>query len=296
MAEMSTAWSLFVIVGTLGTLAWVLWLLFSNRAKSAPTIETTGHDFDGIQEYDNPLPLWWVGLFAATVVFAIGYLVYYPGLGAFSGVGHWSSQAQWQAAVDANAAQFAPLYAKLGAMSEEELHRDHQAQQIGRRLFLANCAGCHGTSARGAVGFPNLTDDEWQWGSDFDAVKTTIKGGRNAAMASWEAVLGGDAGVADMVQYVRSLSGASHDEAAASRAASQFQMFCAVCHGPDGKGNPLFGAPNLTNEIWLYGGDAETIALTLKHGRTGQMPSFATILGDERIQIVAAYVTGLRAQ
>ena len=293
---MSASWSLFIVIGTLGTFAWVLWLLLSNRAKATETGETTGHDFDGIAEYDNPLPLWWVGLFVATVVFGIGYLVYYPGLGTFAGMGGWTSKNQWQAAVDANTAQFAPLYARLGALSEDELHRDHQAQQIGRRLFLGNCAGCHGMTGRGAEGFPNLTDEEWQWGRDFESVKTTIKGGRTAAMASWAAVLGGDAGVADMAQYVLSLSGTTHDAAAAARAAPQFQTFCAVCHGADARGNPLFGAPNLTNDIWLYGGSAETIAFTLQHGRTGQMPSFAKVLGDDRIQIVAAYVTGLSAQ
>jgi cytochrome c oxidase cbb3-type subunit 3 len=290
---MSTLWSLFVIVGTLGSLGWALWLLLSNRSKPSAKVETTGHDFDGIQEYDNPLPLWWVGLFVATIVFAIGYLVYYPGLGNFPGLGHWTSHEQWQRDVDAQRAEFAPLYQRLAAMSEAELHDNKQAQQIGRRLFLNNCSSCHGASARGGFGFPNLTDDEWQWGGDFDAIKTTIRGGRTAAMPAWGPALG-ESGVADMTQYVLSLSGAPHDRAAADRAAPQFQAMCTACHGADGRGNPLFGAPDLTNDVWLYGRDADSIAFTLRNGRNGQMPSFGAVLGDDRIAIVAAYVSGLR--
>ncbi len=290
---MSLGWSLFIVAGTLGSLAWALWLLLSNRTKPTSTVQTTGHDFDGIQEYDNPLPLWWVGLFVVTIVFAGGYLLYYPGLGNFQGFGHWTSQAQWQHDVDAKDAQFAPLYRRLASMSEEQLHQDHEAQQIGRRLFLNYCSSCHGMRARGGFGFPNLTDAEWQWGSTYDAIETTIEGGRNAAMPPWGPALG-DAGTADMAQYVLSLSGAPHDTDAAARAAPQFQTLCVACHGPTGTGNPLFGAPDLTNDVWLYGGDADTIAFTLRHGRNGQMPSFESVLGDDRIAILAAYVSGLR--
>ena len=289
---MSVFWSLFIIVGALGSLGWALWLLVSNRTKAKPTVETTGHDFDGIQEYDNPLPLWWVGLFIATIVFAFGYLVYYPGLGNFGGFGRWTSHEQWQRDVDAKNAQFAPLYQRLAAMNEAELHQSAEAQQIGRRLFLNNCASCHGMRARGGFGFPNLTDDEWQWGGDYASIETTIRGGRTAAMPAWGPALG-DAGVADMAQYVLGLSGAPHDDAAAARAAPQFQTLCVACHGADGKGNPAFGAPDLTNDTWLYGGNADTIAFTIRHGRNGTMPSFTPTLGDDRIAIVAAYVSGL---
>jgi cytochrome c oxidase cbb3-type subunit 3 len=290
---MSTGWSLFIIAGTLLTLAWALWLLLSNRTKATATVETTGHEFDGIEEYDNPLPLWWVGLFVATILFAVGYLVYYPGLGSFPGLGGWTSQQQWQRDVAAKDAQFAPLYQSLAALSEADLHASRQASQIGRRLYLNHCSTCHGMAARGAFGFPNLTDGEWQWGGDFEAVKTTLRGGRMAAMAPWGAALGGDEGVKEMVDYVLSLSGAEHDAAAAARAAPKFQMFCAVCHTPEGTGNVLFGAPDLTNDIWLYGGDRASITFTLTHGRNGHMPAFADVLGEERIHILAAYVTGL---
>jgi cytochrome c oxidase cbb3-type subunit 3 len=288
----SAPWSLFIIVGTLGSLAWALWLLLSNRTRPQPTVETTGHEFDGIEEYDNPLPLWWVGLFVATIVFAAGYLVYYPGLGNFTGFGRWTSHEQWQTDVDTKNAQYAPLYRRLASMSEADLHRSTEAQQIGRRLFLNNCASCHGMRARGGFGFPNLTDAEWQWGSDYATIETTIRSGRTAAMPAWGPALG-DAGVADMAQYVLGLSGSPHDAVAAARAAPQFQTFCVACHGSDGKGNPAVGAPNLTNGIWLYGDTPDTIAFTIRHGRNGMMPSFATTLGEDRIAIVAAYVSGL---
>lgn len=289
---MTLGWSIYIIVGTIGSLGAMLWLLFANRTTSGDG-KTTGHDFDGIEEYDNPLPMWWVGMFVATIVFALLYLVYYPGLGHFAGIGGWTSQKEWQTDVDAKEARFAPLYAKLGAYTETELHRSSQAKQIGRRLFLNHCSTCHGITARGAFGFPNLTDSEWQWGGDFAAIKTTLLGGRSAMMTPWGAALGGDTGITDMAQYVRSLSGTTHDAAAAARAAPQFQMFCVACHGADGKGNVLFGAPDLTNDVWLYGGEPERIEFTLRHGRMGVMPSFADVLGEEKVHILAAYITGL---
>ncbi|HTK96504.1 MAG TPA: cytochrome-c oxidase, cbb3-type subunit III [Pseudomonadales bacterium] len=290
---MSTFWSLFIIAGTLGSLVWTLWLLLSNRTQPKQMVETTGHDFDGIEEYDNPLPMWWVGLFVATVVFALGYLLYYPGLGTFAGFGKWTSHAQWDRDVQAQNAQFAPLYQRLASLSENELHQSAEAQQIGRRLFLNNCASCHGMRARGGYGFPNLTDGEWQWAGGYDAIKTTIHDGRTAAMPAWGPALG-DAGTSDMAQYVLSLSGAEHDAAAAARAAPQFQTMCVACHGTDGKGNPALGAPDLSNDVFLYGSDADTIAFTIRHGRTGTMPNFATTLGDDRIAILAAYVSSLQ--
>jgi cytochrome c oxidase cbb3-type subunit 3 len=290
----STFWSIFIVAGTLGSLLWALWLLLSNRTQPKSTVETTGHEFDGIEELDNPLPYWWVGLFVVTIVFAVGYLLYYPGLGSFAGFGRWTSHQQWQTDVDTKNAQFAPLYQRLAAMNEAELRQSTEAQQIGRRLYLNNCASCHGMRARGAFGFPNLTDAEWQWGGDFASVEATVRDGRIAAMPAWGPALG-DAGVADMAQYVLSLSGAPHDDAAAARAAPQFQTFCIACHGPDGKGNAALGAPDLTNDVWLYGDDADTIAFTIRNGRNGTMPNFATMLGEDRIAIVAAYVSGLRA-
>ncbi len=290
---MSSAWSWFVIFGTLLSLVGVLAFLLMNRSTSGK--ETTGHDYDGIQEYDNPLPLWWVGMFIVSILFAGGYLVYYPGLGNFSGIGDWSSAGQVTREQQAHDARFAPLYAKLGELDEAALHADRQAQQVGRRLFINNCSTCHGVTGQGATGFPNLTDAEWIWGAGFDNVKTALTSGRQAAMPAWGAALG-DEGVANVTQHVLKLSGTEHDAAAAAKGADQYAMFCVACHGSDGKGNPVLGAPDLTNRTWLYGGSADAIAFTIRHGRNGRMPSFAGVLDPEQIHILAGYVTSLSAQ
>lgn len=287
---MSSAWSWFIIIGTLGSLIAAAVFLFANRTTSGE--ETTGHEWDGIRELDNPLPMWWVGMFLVTILFAVGYLVYYPGLGNVEGAGNWTSLEQWQDEVDRHDERFAPLYARLAAMSPEELAADRIGQQVGRRLFINNCSTCHGVAAQGGIGFPNLTDDEWIWGEGFDAVKQAILGGRNAIMPPWGAALGED-GVADVTQYTLSLAGRGHDAAAAARGKTRYDTICVSCHGMDGGGNPMLGSPNLTNDIWLYGGSADQIAYSIRHGRAGNMPAFLDVLGEEKAHILASYVSGL---
>lgn len=287
---MSTLWHWFVIVGTLGSLVFFLFLLFGNRKTSNE--DKTGHVFDGIEEYDNPLPMWWVWMFVLSIVFAFGYLIYYPGLGNFPGTAGWSSAGQVTREQAAHDARFAPLYAELAALDESELHQSRQAQQVGRRLFINNCSTCHGVNARGAFGFPNLTDDAWIWGAGITNVKTAITQGRQAAMPGWESALG-EQGVDDVTQFVLSLSGADHDPDAAGRGATPYATFCVACHGPDGTGNPVLGAPNLTDADWLYGSTADRIAYTVRNGRNGRMPPFQDILSADQIQVLAGYVTSL---
>ena len=209
---MSFSWHWFVILGTFLTLATMLWLLIANRHKSDQA--TTGHEWDGIEELDNPLPMWWVGMFVASIVFALIYLAYYPGLGNFDGAGDWSSAGQHDREVAQHEARFEPLYAKLGAMDPEVLAQDRQGMQVGRRLFLNHCSTCHGVNAGGAFGFPNLTDEEWQWGSDYQSIRATLLNGRQAQMVSWKAALG-DEGVVNVANYVRQMSGQEHDAAKA---------------------------------------------------------------------------------
>lgn len=290
---MSSFWHWFIVIGTLGSLAFFAALLFGNRKTT--TQETTGHVYDGIEEYDNPLPMWWVWMFALSIVFAIGYLIYYPGLGNFAGVAGWTSAGEVADAQQAHQERFAPLYAELAQLSEAELHESRQAQQVGRRLFINHCATCHGVNAAGAFGFPNLTDDDWIWGAGFDNVVTAIRQGRRAAMPPWQAALG-DAGIADVTQFVLRLAGREHDAAAAGRGESAYRMYCVACHGPEGKGNPMLGSPNLTNDVWLYGGSPEQIAYTLRHGRNGNMPAFDDVLSDAQIRVLAGYVTALSEQ
>jgi cytochrome c oxidase cbb3-type subunit 3 len=287
---MSEVWHWFVIIGTLGSLAALLALLFSNRKASSDA--TTGHDFDGIEEYDNPLPMWWVWMFALTIVFALGYLVYYPGLGNFDGLSNWTSISQHESAQQAHDERFAPLYRELAELDEAALHDSRQARQVGRRVFINTCSTCHGVNGRGAFGFPNLTDSQWIWGAGLDQVKATVTHGRHATMPGWGAALG-DQGVADVTQHVLRLSGNEHDEQAAARGAGQYQSFCVACHGTEGKGNPALGAPDLTNNVWLYGGTAERIAYTIRNGRNGNMPAFGDILTPEKIHVLSGYVTSL---
>jgi cytochrome c oxidase cbb3-type subunit 3 len=286
----SSLWSWFVVLVTVGTLLALLALLFGNR--KAPGGQTTGHAHDGIEELDNPLPMWWVWLFVLTIVFGAGYLAWYPGLGNFRGLASWTSTGAWQDQVERHDARFAPVYAELASLDEPALHASREAQQVGRRLFLNNCASCHGVTAQGAFGFPNLTDAEWIWGEGIAAVKTAIQTGRQAAMPPWGAALG-DPGVTNVVNYVLALGGRDHDQAAAATGTTQFQAICTACHGPEGKGNPALGAPDLTNDIWLYGSAPDEIAHTVRFGRNGSMPAHADILTDAQIQILAAYVTSL---
>ncbi len=287
---MSTGWHWFVVLGTLLSLAFMGWLLFANRHKSNQG--TTGHNWDGIEELDNPLPMWWVGMFVVSIIFMLLYVAYYGGLGNWDGGGNWTSQGQHDAEVAQHEARFAPLYAELGGMSETELQSDRRAMQVGRRLYLNNCSTCHGVNANGVFGFPNLTDEEWQWGGDYQAIKTTLIGGRVAAMPPWGPALGED-GVVNMTNYVLMLSGQDHDAEKAAAAKPQYDMLCVACHGTEGKGNTLFGSPDLTNDIWLYGGSADQINFTLTHGRQGNMPAQSDVLSEDKIHILAAYIRSL---
>lgn len=290
---MTSAWHWFVIIGTIGSLIGVTWLLIANRRAAGQNHES--HEWDGIRELDTPLPMWWVGMFAGSVLFAVIYLVIFPGLGNYKGATEWTSAARVATDSEAHRARYAPLYSELAALTDAELLADRRAGQIGRRLFINNCATCHGVGAQGSFGFPNLTDTEWIWGSGIAAVEHAILNGRLAAMPPWVAALG-EEGIQNTAHYVRALSGQEHDQASAAAGEKHFQTLCVACHGSAGKGNPLLGAPDLTNNIWLYGGDHDQIAFTLRNGRNGRMPSQAAHLSPEKARILAGYVTGLARQ
>lgn len=291
---MSNAFSLFVIIGTLGSLLVFTLLLVLNRKVSNPG-QTTGHEYDGIEEYDNPLPAWWFWGFLLSIVFALGYLIYYPGLGNFEGLSGWTSAkqlAQQQAEADE---RFGPVFAQYRAIPVEELATVPAAMRMGQRLFATSCAQCHGSAGSGAYGFPNLTDHEWQWGQSVEHVQATLQNGRMAMMPAWSAVL--DAyGIRDVTEYVVQLSGREADAGQAATGQAQFNQFCAACHGMDGKGQPLMGAPDLTNDIWLYGGSREQITDVLRNGKNGRMPGFSDRLDEDRIHILNAYVRSLAPQ
>jgi cytochrome c oxidase cbb3-type subunit 3 len=302
---MTTFWSWYISILSLGTIAALTWLLFATRKGQRPdnVEETTGHTYDGIEEYDNPLPRWWFMLFVATIIFALAYLVLYPGLGNYKGVlpGYedgWTGVKQWEKEMARADEQYGPLFAKYAAMPLEEVARDEQALKMGSRLFASHCSVCHGSDAKGSYGFPNLTDDDWLYGGDPQTIKTTILHGRQAAMPAWGAVIG-EEGVKNVAAYVRSLSGLKHPEGiAVDLAAGQkvYQTNCAVCHGPEGKGLQAMGAPNLTDRVWLYGSSFAQVQQSIRHGRNGQMPAQEAFLGNDKVHLLAAYVYSLSQQ
>ena len=297
---MSSGWSLFVILLTIVNILACVWILrWTSKPRSATEKigggADTGHVWDGdLREYNNPLPRWWLWVFYLTVVFGLLYLILYPGLGALRGVQGWSQSGQYEqerAAVEARAAEW---YAPFASMTVPQLAADGKAMATARNLFQNNCAQCHGSDGGGAKGFPNLANADWQWGGDPDAIVQTISAGRVGAMPPWGDALGPQ-GVEEVVAYVQALSGQPADAARAAAGKARFETVCAACHGLDGKGMQAVGAPNLTDDVWLYGSDAATISETIVKGRNGQMPAFSERLGEQRVRLLAAYVSKLAA-
>jgi len=298
---MSAFWSAWVTVITLAVIFGCAWLLLATRKNETfkETTDTTmGHEFDGIEEYDNPLPQWWFYLFVTTVIFGLGYLLLYPGLGNFNGLLGWSSHGQWEEEMQHAEEVYAPVFAKYAALSIEELQQpeNESGLKMGQRMFANNCAVCHGSAATGAVGFPNLTDNDWLWGGAPEQIKQTITQGRTGGMPAWAAVLGED-GVRDVASYVMTLSGQQPAPGTdVANGEKQFQALCTACHGPEGKGMQALGAPNLTDTTWLYGGDFTQIAQTIRAGRAGVMPAHKDLLSGDKIHLIAAYVYSLSNQ
>ncbi|WP_369857587.1 cytochrome-c oxidase, cbb3-type subunit III [Candidatus Thalassolituus haligoni] len=302
---LSTFWQVWVSVIVLGSIigCGVLIMYTSRGMRKEETDQTTGHSYDGIEEIDNPLPRWWVFMFWGTIIFGLGYLASF-GLGNYQGFltvtvdgkeVPWSQTNQWKAEVQAFDQEIAPLYAQYSSTPVAELIHNDDALQTGQRLFKSNCSVCHGSGAKGALGFPNLTDKDWLYGGAPAQIVQTITNGRQGAMPAWGAILG-DEGINQMVNYVRSLSGLKHDATLAEEAAPKFLQNCAICHGANGKGNQMMGAPNMTDETWLYGGSSKQIEMTLRYGRSGKMPAHKEILGanaDAKIHLLATYVYSL---
>lgn len=291
----SDFWSYYVAVTTVVSIlacAVLLWAMGSKRVPGQKA-EVMGHVWDGdLEEYNNPLPNWWRWLFYITIVFGLAYLVVYPGLGSFPGTFKWTSTGQYQTEQARAAERFGPLFSKYAAMDIPAVASDHQAREIGQRLFLNYCAQCHASDARGSRGYPNLADGDWLWGGDPATIKASIVNGRNGIMPPFGAILG-DEGVRDAAHYVLSLSGLTHDGLRAARGRDLYAANCAACHGGEGRGNPVLGAPNLTDKTWLYGGGETSIAETIRKGRNNHMPAWGEFLGDAKAHVLAAYVWGL---
>jgi cytochrome c oxidase cbb3-type subunit 3 len=245
-----------------------------------------------LQEFNNPLPRWWLWLFYITIFFAIGYLIIFPGMGSFQGAAKWSQAEQYNAEIQEADSKYGPIFSGYAKRPIPELAKDAKAMATGQRLFLTYCSTCHGSTATGASGFPDLTDKDWLYGGDPETIKTTILDGRNGVMPPMGAGLP-DEQLDQLVAYVLSLSGREADPAKVEAGKTQFQALCVACHGPEGKGNSAAGFPNLTDKVWLYGGSPGTIKETIKLGRNGVMPAHREFLGEEKVHLLAAYVYSL---
>lgn len=351
---MSFFWSSWITILSLGCWLFIFGVLVWTL-RSKPVLEedeTTGHSYDGIREYDKPLPKWWLVIFFGTMIWGLGYFILFPAIqpNAWKGVTTvevdgqqvpWTSANELNSQLQANnrvftenfeqnilanagASEATAVLAKLNELQAsrkpgeddpalqtqindqikllapyvDKLAADPEAQKIGNRLFLQNCALCHGSNAKGATGYPNLTDNDWLYGGDAEQVLLTIHNGRKGVMEAWQPKIG-EAGVKAVAEYVLSISGNQNgyelDPAKVAQGKAIFEnpQNCALCHGADAKGQIAIGAPNLTDDIWLYGGDRASIETTIRHGRTGVMPEWQTKLGNERVMLLAAYVRSL---
>ncbi|MEO6407296.1 MAG: cytochrome-c oxidase, cbb3-type subunit III [Burkholderiaceae bacterium] len=287
-------WSIYIAAATLlGLLACLALLFIAARRRVMANDNTTGHVWDeDLTELNNPLPRWWMWLFVGTVVFALGYLVVYPGLGSVPGTFGWTSVAQHADEQTAARDVAAPLFAGMAATPVPTLARQPQAMAIGERLFANNCAACHGSDARGSKGFPNLTDTDWLWGGSPEQIAETITKGRSGSMPPMAAAVGTPDDVRNVANYVLSLSGAAHNNVAAQLGRSKFAV-CAACHGAEGTGNPALGAPNLADKVWLHGWGDEAVIAMVTNGKTNVMPAHGERLSAEQIHVLTAYVWGL---
>lgn len=289
----SDFWNLYVVVIVVGSiLACVVLLIVQGKATFTPG-KTMGHVWDEtLEEYNNPMPKWWSWMFVITVVFAFVYLALYPGLGNFKGMLGWTAVGQHKAEVEKVDATVKPLFDKFLAMDLKAVAADKQAMEMGKRLYLTYCMQCHGADARGAKGFPNLTDSDWLYGGEPEQIKETISNGRMGVMPP-HAQLGGDT-IKDLANFVRSLSGLPNDATRAAKGKETFTSAgCIGCHGPEAKGMHAVGAPNLTDKTWLYGSSEATITETITKGRQNQMPAWKEFLGEAKVHLLSAYVLSL---
>lgn len=293
----SEFWSWFIIVPTvIGILALFPLVYYNRGQKQTGEADKMGHSWDeDLEEYNNPLPAWWLNLFYITLIFGIVYLILYPGLGSFGGVLGWTSKQRYENQLEQAVARYGPIFEQYQETDIETLARNDEAMETAERLFVNYCAQCHGSDARGAPGYPNLRDDDWLYGGQPGQIRETIINGRTGAMPGWEAALGED-GLFNVTEYVLSLSGRQHDPAVSAKGEEKYAQLCVACHGPEGKGNTAMGAPDLTDRTWLYGGSQKTVMASIAKGRQGRMPPHGEFLGEAKIHLLTAYVYQLSAQ
>ena len=268
--------------------------------------ETTGHVWDGIRELNNPLPRWWLWTFYATIVWGVVYTIAYPAwplvTSATQGILGYSTRAEVAAEIAAVNERNAEVAGKLAAADLTTLSTDDPAYHYGvaggAAVFRAHCSQCHGSGAAGAVGYPNLLDDDWLWGGDLAAIEATVRHGirndtdpdaRYSEMPVFGEILTEEE-IAATTEFVLSLSGGDHDAALVATGATLFEENCASCHGEQGLGDREFGAPNLTDAIWLYGGSRNAVIESITNARFGVMPAWGQRLSETEVKAVALYV------
>ncbi|NKB37219.1 MAG: cytochrome-c oxidase, cbb3-type subunit III [Gammaproteobacteria bacterium] len=297
MADFTSAfWDWFIIALTLlSIIGLLIFTLKVGARKFVPgeKAESMGHVWDeDLHELNNPAPRWWYLGFIISIFWGILYLFLYPGLGSFSGYLGWSQIAQYEEEIAQAKQTFGPIFDEFKNEKIEDLARNPKALLVGQRLFSTYCTTCHGSDARGARGYPNLTDNDWLYGGDSVAIKTSIMKGRQAAMPPWGSLLK-DAEIHAVAEYIRTLGGLSADDSLAAKGKANYSQYCMVCHGANGEGNPALGSPNLADDIWLYGGSSKKIIESIKDGRNGLMPPHENFLGEAKVHILAAYVYSL---
>lgn len=291
----SSFWPWFIGVTTIASLVALVWLIrwMTTARKPGEEVDTTGHVWDeDLKELNNPLPRWWLNLFYLTIAFSAVYLVLYPGLAVFPGVLDWSDESRYEREMAAAQERYGPIFEQYLQRDIKALIEDPQAVKIGQRLFSAYCTACHGSDARGVRGFPNLTDNDWLYGGTPAAIEASILDGRQGVMPAWKDTLGRE-GVIQVAEYVRQLSGRKADPTVAAKGKNLYDQHCTVCHGADGTGNQALGAPNLTDNVWLYGGSQEAIVESIAEGRQGRMPAHRAFLGEAKAHLLATYVYSL---
>lgn len=290
----SPFWHYYIVAIVVASFIYVTWLLLSQdkvKLKKGEEVKTTGHSWDGIEEYNNPMPRWWFWMFIMTILFGIGYLVAYPGMGDYKGTFNWTSHNQYEREVAAADKTVNALYGKYSKMKVEDVAKDKNAMTIGKNLFDTYCIQCHGSDAQGSRGFPNLTDSDWIYGGTPEKIHETITNGRIGIMMPWGPNLGTE-GVRDVANYVMSLSkDRTYDEDRAARGKEIFQANCVACHGANGQGT-MGIAPTLNDNTWLWGGSEKAIIETITSGRHNQMPAWKDFLTEDKIHLLTAYVWG----
>jgi cytochrome c oxidase cbb3-type subunit 3 len=288
-------WNMLIFVGTIGGIIGLYLFTRSFSADRPPGegVQSMGHKWDGdLEELNNPLPRWWLNMFYITMVWGIVYLLLYPGIGTHAMLLGWSQVKQYDQEMAASEERYGPIFEQFVNQDIAVVAQNPDALKIGRRLYLNYCAGCHGSDAGGNPGFPSLRDGDWLYGGSPENIKVSIMNGRNGVMPPWKDAAG-DEGVRNLTQYVLSLNGREADKVAAAAGEKVFATLCIACHGPDATGNQELGAPNLTDNVWLYGGSPGAIEASIGAGRQGQMPAHANFLGEAKSHLLAAYVFSL---